>query len=366
MGGDVQAAFRAEQRAATRSTTLVAGVVAIVGLPLWAVFDRIVLPEAANAFLVVRLVFGAAVVVTWLALRSSRLGTRWPEPLAFLMVAWVDVAIAWMIPRAGDGLEPYLLGQTLAIYATAFVIVWRWQLTALLVGLTVGATTLFSAVAPDRPSASEVATIGFYLCTAGALAIAAQLYRSHNDWVRFVAQSELAAERDRNLGLVAELEALSRQDALTGVGNRRAFEERVTEELLRAQRTGAAVSLIVGDLDHFKTVNDTLGHAAGDRVLQTALSVITNGTRSADFVARLGGDEFCVVCPDTGLLDAEVLATRLVDAARRTSWPHGLAVTFSLGVAEARPGEMDPAELLHRADRALYAAKSTRNTVRVA
>jgi diguanylate cyclase (GGDEF)-like protein len=363
---ELRAAFTAEQRVSARTTALLAGVIAIVAFPLWAMFDAIVVPDQADAFLGVRIGFELALVVGWLLLRSPAVGGRWPEQLAFGLVCVVELGIGWMIPRTGDRIEPYLLGLSLAIFASCFLIVWRWQLTALLAAFTAASTSLFCLTADPVPEAHHVASIVFYLSTAAALAIVAAVYRHRTAWQRFVAQAGLEAERARNEALVRELDQLSREDPLTGVGNRRAWEERVAGELLRANRQGGTLSVIVCDLDHFKTVNDTLGHAAGDRVLRAASTLLTERVRGSDFVARLGGDEFCVLCPDTGLVDAEVLAVELADLARAMDWPNEAHVTLSVGVAEARPGDTDPGDVLHRADRALYEAKTTRDAVRIA
>jgi len=363
---ELRAAYAAQQRLAARTTTLIAGVVALIAFPIWAIFDAIVVPEEADAFLEVRLGFEAAIALAWLALLWGRIGGRWPEQTAFALITLPELAIGWMIPRTGDRMEPYLLGLSLAIYASAFLIVWRWHLTALLVAFTIASTAAFAVTADPGLEDHQVATIAFYLTTAGTLAIVAQVYRHRTGWQRFVAQAALEEERRRNAALVEELDQLSREDPLTGVGNRRAWEERIVNELLRAKREGGTVSVIVCDLDHFKVVNDTLGHAAGDRVLRATTALLTERLRATDFVARLGGDEFCVLCASTGLLDAQALAVELADRARATTWPDGARVTFSVGVAEARPGDVDPADVLQRADRALYDAKSTRDTVRIA
>lgn len=363
---DLRAGYIAQQREAAWATTLIAGLVALVAFPVWGFFDAVVLPGRAEAFLGVRFGFEAAIAVAWLALRWRRIGGRWPEQTAFVVVALPELAISWMIPRSGDRLEPYLLGLSLAIYASAFLIVWRWQLTALLVAFTSVTTAAFCVTAPQPLAAYQVATIVFYLATAGTLAIAAQVYRQRTGWQRFVAEAALEDERERNARLVDELDRLSREDPLTAVGNRRAWEERILSELLRVKRHGGTLSVILCDLDSFKSVNDTLGHAAGDRVLRAAAALLTGRARVTDLVVRLGGDEFCVLCPDTGLPAAQALALEIAHLARTTAWPDGVQLTFSVGVAEARPGDVNPDEILHRADLALYDAKSTRDTVRIA
>jgi diguanylate cyclase (GGDEF)-like protein len=363
---DLRARYAEEQRRSARTTTLLAGLIALALLPAWAVVDGLLVPDEFTSFLRIRFGFEIAIAVGCLLLRSPRVGGRWPEEMALAVIVLPQVAIAWMIPRTGDHVETYLLGQSLAVYASAFLIVWRWRLTAALVCITIGSTVVSLALSDPPPTASTLARVGFYLVTAGAISIVAQVYRERTGWERFVAIAELEEERRRNVALVEDLDRLSREDALTGIGNRRAWEERVTAELLRAQRNGSTLAVIVCDLDHFKTVNDTLGHATGDRVLRAATQLFVDRVRVTDFVARMGGDEFCVLCPDTSLLEAEAIAVELSTLARSHDWPDGAHVTFSLGVAEMRPGDVDPTDLVHRADRALYLAKSTRDAVRVA
>jgi diguanylate cyclase (GGDEF)-like protein len=162
---------------------------------------------------------------------------------------------------------------------------------------------------------------------------------------------------------VKELDQLSREDPLTAVGNRRAWEERVVGEFLRARRSGEPLSIIVCDFDHFKLVNDTHGHGVGDAVLRAGAMLLAQRVRETDFVARLGGDEFGIICPSTSLAGAEQLAWTLAERSRSTDYAEDVAMTFSLGVAELVPDDASSADLLHRADRALYDAKVTRDTV---
>jgi len=158
-----------------------------------------------------------------------------------------------------------------------------------------------------------------------------------------------------------ELRRLATRDALTGLLNRRAFNEVLAEEIDRARRLSRPLALVVLDLDHFKSVNDTRGHPAGDAVLAAVARVLESEVRSIDKVARLGGEEFAVLLMETEAHDALVVARRLVEAVRGR--PVGLAdgeslaVTVSAGVAElAGYGENDAA-LMTSADKALYAAK---------
>lgn len=161
----------------------------------------------------------------------------------------------------------------------------------------------------------------------------------------------------------SQLDALARTDALTGLPNRREILDRFQQEHARSQRAGHALSLIVIDLDHFKRVNDTHGHAAGDAVLRAFAEVAGESLRRMDVCGRTGGEEFLVLLPETGLDDARAVAERLREALATRVVQHGghaLRVTASLGVAShpARSAPTPAEELLRRADDALYAAKA--------
>ena len=152
---------------------------------------------------------------------------------------------------------------------------------------------------------------------------------------------------------------LALTDALTGCVNRRALEARARSALAHAARHGQPLSLVIVDLDHFKRVNDTHGHAAGDLALTHAGQLLRDAVRPDDVVARFGGEEFCVLLRDTASEPARIAAERLraAIAASPVPTPAGpLPLTASLGVATARPDEPWEA-LFHRADEALYAAK---------
>jgi diguanylate cyclase (GGDEF)-like protein len=198
------------------------------------------------------------------------------------------------------------------------------------------------------------------------LAIVAQVYRGRKGWQQHVTQAELEAERLRNEVLVSELDQLTREDPLTSVGNRRAWEERLTGEFLRARRSGRPLSVIVCDFDHFKEVNDLHGHSVGDAVLRSGAAVLAERVRPADFVARLGGDEFAILCPETPLDGAVRLASDVGERIRSAIWPAGIDMTCSIGVAELDHGDRTTEDLYHRADCALYEAKRARDTLRCA
>jgi diguanylate cyclase (GGDEF)-like protein/PAS domain S-box-containing protein len=155
-----------------------------------------------------------------------------------------------------------------------------------------------------------------------------------------------------------ELRGLSVTDVLTGVYNRRFFQERLKAELSRAQRHGGALSVIMLDIDHFKRINDQFGHAAGDQALQGLCQRINQRLRRDDVFCRLGGEEFMVLCPDTNGENAYTLAVELWDALRREPIDGVGAVSASFGIASWRTGESEDALLL-RADSGVYGAKQS-------
>jgi diguanylate cyclase (GGDEF)-like protein/PAS domain S-box-containing protein len=155
-----------------------------------------------------------------------------------------------------------------------------------------------------------------------------------------------------------ELRTLSITDSLTGIHNRRYFQDRMKAELLRHTRTAGALSVIMLDVDHFKRINDQHGHGAGDGVLQELCRRISQRLRRTDVFCRLGGEEFVVLCPHTDGAQAYHLATQLWQSLRSTPMAPAGIVTASFGVASWRVDEGIDGLLL-RADSAVYTAKQT-------
>lgn len=175
------------------------------------------------------------------------------------------------------------------------------------------------------------------------------------------------------LEIVWEMEEVSkraRTDALTDLANRRAFDDQLEHLLLQADRFGHPLSLIVADIDHFKHVNDTWGHEAGDAVLKSIARTLEDGVRKVDICARFGGEEFAMLLPETALPGALELADRLRRAvAARSVNTAGveITVTISCGVASYPEGVLSKEALFAAADRALYEAKNSgRNCVKSA
>ncbi|MBJ7332632.1 MAG: GGDEF domain-containing protein [Solirubrobacteraceae bacterium] len=156
------------------------------------------------------------------------------------------------------------------------------------------------------------------------------------------------------------------RDALTGTLNRNALEARLADEHRHDSRRAETISVIVADLDGFKTVNDTYGHDAGDDVLRAVATTLHDAIRAGDLLYRLGGDEFLVVLPVTPTSEAVALAERL-RAMVEAEPPAGHGITLSLGVAGVVHERVALEDLITRADRALYVAKDDgRNLVRLA
>lgn len=176
---------------------------------------------------------------------------------------------------------------------------------------------------------------------------------------------ELKATNLRLEQLNQRLEQSATTDALTALANRRAFEARLEQEIARAKRYHQPLSLLVLDLDHFKRINDTYGHAAGDEVLRRVASLVTGSIRQVDLAARYGGEELAVIVPMTPLKGAQVAAERLrrliADAQIEIADQSGttsISVTVSIGVATLCNGQGRDA-LFTSADQALYRAKET-------
>jgi diguanylate cyclase (GGDEF)-like protein len=171
-----------------------------------------------------------------------------------------------------------------------------------------------------------------------------------------VAQAAVALDNARLHGIVKR-QAVT--DELTGLANRRSFRESLDTELLRAERFGNGLALIVADLDDFKDVNDRFGHQAGDEVLRAFAEVLSGRIRGIDQAARLGGEEFAILLPETDALGAAALAENLRVALAGlavTVGEHDVHITASFGVA-AFPESHSADELMTAADLALYSAK---------
>ncbi len=181
----------------------------------------------------------------------------------------------------------------------------------------------------------------------------------------FASHAVVVLERNVLYGQTEELKRLSITDPLTGLLNRRYFQERLEEEIARSRRHGRSLSLMMLDIDGFKTYNDTFGHPSGDRLLKLVSEAIMRTVRSMDIVARYGGDEFLVLLPETEPARAAQIAERIRGDVADVALEPGstpargiVAVTVSIGIAGYPRNGATLEEIISQVDRALYQAKS--------
>ena len=183
-----------------------------------------------------------------------------------------------------------------------------------------------------------------------------------------VSATQLALLSQINGALQLEASELAGQaytDSLTGALNREGLRDALMYRWRQPGRSQEMMAVVFIDLDHFKQINDTHGHAAGDEVLRAFVATVQKEIRASDKLVRWGGEEFLIVCQGTGALEAQALANKLRAAIDSHVWPCGLHLTASFGVTALHHGE-DIGEAIKRADRALYQAKSSgRNCVRL-
>jgi diguanylate cyclase (GGDEF)-like protein len=205
-------------------------------------------------------------------------------------------------------------------------------------GTLMTASYLFFVVLPD-------ATVSglFFMSVMGAFTMICSM-TSANSWAAY----------DRQVGLLRIHEALASTDALTGIPNRRAFLDRLRSAVEAAARGHQTVVCLV-DLDGFKNVNDTGGHAAGDAMLKAVSSALSGAVRETDTVARIGGDEFAVLADVSATFSGEMLADRLCSVVALVGGRSG--VTASVGAAAVEPGD-DVEDLMYRVDAAMYRSKT--------
>jgi diguanylate cyclase (GGDEF)-like protein len=301
-----------------------------------------------------------------------------PYRLAAILTSLTGVTFAVVAVLAG--LRCWRAGRP---GASTFLLAW----TVLLLGVAVVGlrnlnllpTTFLSFYAMQMGSALEMLLLSFALADringlrrakdaaqSEALATKQQmvgaLQRSEASLERRVAErtTELEEANARLRENERQLQALAHTDTLTGLANRLLFDARLEQSMQQARRSQGQTALLLVDLDHFKAINDSYGHAIGDEVLRSAAERFRAAVREVDTVARLGGDEFAIVLAAIGsAADADRMADKIVAGLREPMRVLGmpLEVTGSVGVAVFSGGDLSPAELVRRADRAMYAAK---------
>jgi diguanylate cyclase (GGDEF)-like protein len=283
-----------------------------------------------------------------------------------------------------DGVLAALSGLALLLGIGLFVVyrrtpIWVFQVATVLASLIIAAATAGGSSGAEGGFAvfyvwvvlvaflffsfrTAVAQATFAAVSYGAVLLARDSEFGFNFELGLVAVSGAAGAivgmlRSRFENLATNLATQAHTDPVTAIANRRSFESRFDFELLTADQDGRALSLVICDLDRFKTVNDELGHAEGDAALRLAAETIVGAVRSIDIVFRLGGEEFAVLLPNTEALEAYAVAERLRLAIRDAFIDHEVPVTISCGLATRSPNGFDRKSLMRAADHALYHAK---------
>lgn len=354
------------------------GTIALVGPPLdqrgWYIIGG-----AAAAYFV----FNALTALAARFLNKAKVGSSLHGAILGVDVVMISTLV-WISGPPAQYHRILLLGF-LTLLLTGFYFGRRlgmWALALLLLAYLAASYIVTPWLAGPQPLLPVVAFNAVLFAFAGGVTVLTLgSFRERMDRFRLICKrfelgdlsGDFEPERDKlpdDLTLVARsfnemrgrLIELIGTDALTGALNRRAFETRLHREWRYAKRRDSTIALLMIDIDHFKLINDTRGHAAGDLALQELAEIMQATARETDVVARLGGDEFVVLLPDTGWQGAMTFAERLrknVDDHTFIGEGVELEITISIGVALARgtdPISVD--DLLEHADRSLYKAKS--------
>ena len=302
---------------------------------LFSLIVGLALPGFAGHGLVLALALAVSLAISVAGIACLRAPLRVPVSVLVAAPVVATVVLGGLNVATNDsstGSQLFLLWPV--VYAASFL---DLRLNAVVLSTVVVVEGVVMGVL-QPPSAAVV--------DAGSLALAFTL-----------AALAILHQRRRVDGLVAALRSQAREDPVTQLPNRRAFDEQLERALASARRTPAPLSLLILDIDRFKDVNDMRGHPAGDAALRSVAQALRAATRDADGIARLGGDEFGVLLADCDVADAlRVAAAVLSEVGLRTA-ADGEGITVSIGAATTRDGMSTAAALLAASDAALYDAK---------
>lgn len=260
---------------------------------------------------------------------------RIPEGLLVVGLLNCAALVSTAVVLSGGGASPYLI-----LYAWTGVEAWYFLSRRQAVVVT-AATAAMSAVALGVADGGG-AVIGWIMASGTIVALG-------------LVVSTLRARSD---GLIELLADQATRDMLTGLPNRRGYQERIEQELALAARHGTPVTIVLADIDNFKALNDAFGHRFGDRALREFADLCSGALRSPDLVSRVGGEEFAIVLPRIDDREALAVAERLRGTVRtRLHAPDGRALSASFGIASYPKHGSDPEVLLDHADQAMYVAK---------
>jgi diguanylate cyclase (GGDEF)-like protein len=370
MDARVQALFDAEQHAGRRRCNRRTLAVTIIVFDLFLLTNMATVPSLVPLSAALRLGIATPLALAFIFLDWRGVLDRIYDPFLLLLAVVAAFIPAVLCPLIHD---PAGLPDVQAMPLVLLVTGMTWQMKPRLAianalvstAIVIGA----EALCPIVPRAQ----LGSMILTALAICIACLIFIRRLDWrdrrvflLNLNEQQRRALIVEQNSGLLRQVQT----DALTGVANRRCFDETLLSSWREAQLSGSALGLIMIDVDQFKEFNDFYGHQCGDDCLRKVAAQLRGAARKTDLVARYGGEEFAVILPDATLGVAVEAAERLREAIAAMHLRHeGLGtsatLTISLGVASAVPGaEHSARELIEVADRRLYGAKQTgRNRV---
>ena len=359
---DLRRAYNEHLNPLTRNSVILGGVICLFVLPSWSLLDVLLAPDRASNFAVARLLAAGVLAVITAITAWHPLGRSHPACLALAMSVAAQAAVAWSIPLMGEHMVLRTLSYSLLIYAAAIMVVARpWWSVAVSTAAVIELAAAF-AWHGVVPSMEYVVIAALFLGTAAVVATAASVLSHRSRLAAFQAHHDLVLERRLTSKLLNKLERSSREDPLTGLANRRRWEQLIES----AWRSSDRVAVAVVDIDHFKRINDTFGHGAGDEVLQGLAGLLAgHEADTTTIAARLGGDEFALLArdtSDTALADRCDRIRQDVKHIRVDGHPQ-LRLTVSIGIAQRERWDLDGTQLMERADLNLYKAKRTRDCV---
>ena len=280
-------------------------------------------------------VFSATVtvlVVPWVARQA------WREHFSLVWTLFAGVALTTTVWLDGGMGSPLLFMILLPVAYAGLV----FRPVASAVCSAIALAELVTIAVTDSAASPQGGRLLIVASVTGGLGVLS--------WLSSLQRSRLD---DRFVALTSDLEVLASTDQLTGCLNRRAFNDRLAEEIDRALRQGQPLCLVVADVDDFKQVNDTYGHPAGDVAITLAGATLRRRVRRSDIVGRIGGDEFAVLLPATAVDAAAALAARVFEP-----YDAGIGrMTFSAGVARLDVNQPTAEVLFHEADQSMYRVK---------